>query len=106
MAHIEEHPHAFIKNGVVTDIAVFAEDAHGSELLETVKTDKGADTVVSLCDHGSVPHLYSTWDGTTFTAPTLDYLYSIGVSNENQAMHDARIAEEAAKAAENATPTA
>jgi hypothetical protein len=98
MNHIEEHPHAFIKNGVVTDIVIFSEDAHGSELLEVVKADKGSDTVVCICDHGTVPHLYSTWDGTNFTAPTLDYLYSIGLVPENQAMYDARIAaEEAAK---------
>lgn len=32
------------------------------------------------------------FDGTTFTEPTLDYLYSIGISNENQAMVDARVA--------------
>jgi hypothetical protein len=43
---------------------------------------------------------------TTFTDPTLDYLYSIGISNENQAMVDARIAEEAAKASTEAAPTA
>jgi len=96
--HIEYCPHAFIKNGVVTDIATFKEDDHGQEILDLVKADKQSDTVVCLCDHGSVPHRYSTWDGTSFTAPTLDYLYSIGVSRENQAMYDARIAaEEAAK---------
>jgi len=106
MNHIEEHPHAFIKNSVVTDIATFAEDAHGSELIDAVKADKGSDTVVCICDYGSIPQLYSTWDGTTFTAPTLDYLYSIGISNENQEMHDARVAEEAAKAAAPAEPTA
>jgi hypothetical protein len=33
----------------------------------------------------------STYDGTSFIAPTLDYLYEIGISNENQAMKDARI---------------
>ena len=106
MSHLEEHEHAFIKNGVVEHIFVFDESAHTSGLLETVKTEQGCDTVVCLCDHGSVPARWSTWDGTTFTPPTLDYLYSIGISNENQAMHDARIAEEAAKAAEKTTPTA
>jgi hypothetical protein len=102
--HIDECPHAFIKNGVVENIAVFKEDDHSAEILELVKADKQADTIICLCDHGSVPRLWSTWDGTTFTEPTLDYLYSIGVSNQNQAMVDAYIA--AAKAAENATPTA
>jgi hypothetical protein len=104
--HLDECPHAFIKDGVVVQIAVFKEDDHGSALIDLVKADKQADTVICICDHGVVPHLYSTWDGTTFTAPTLDYLYSIGISNENQAMVDARIAEEAAKASTEAAPTA
>ena len=116
--HLDECPHAFIKDGVVVQIAVFKEDDHGSEILDLVKADIQADTVICICDHGVVPHLYSTWDGTTFTEPTLDYLYSIGISNENQAMVDARNAklaaeEAAAKAAETtpapaepATPTA
>jgi hypothetical protein len=96
--HIDECPHAFIKNGVVEHIAVFKEDDHGAEILSLVQSDKEADTVVCLCNHGLIPHLYSTWDGTSFTEPTLDYLYSIGISSENTAIRDARIAaEEAAK---------
>jgi len=102
--HLDEHQHAFIKNGVVEHIAVFKEDDHGAEILDLVKADKGSDTVVCLCDHGSVPHLYSTWDGTKFTEPTLDYLYSIGVSSMNQAMVDEAAAKIAAAA--ESTPTA
>jgi len=110
MSHLEEHEHAFIKNNVVEHIFVFDESAHTSGLLETVKTEQGCDTVICLCNHGSVPARWSTWDGTTFTDPTLDYLYSIGVTVENQAMHDERLAKieaalQAALAAE-ATPTA
>jgi len=103
--HIDECPHAFIKNGVVEHIAVFKEDDHGAEILDLVKADKQADTVICLCDHGSVPHLYSTWDGTKFTEPTLDYLYSIGISNESQAMHDARVAEQKAATSTDTTPS-
>jgi len=102
MSHLEEHEHAFIKNGVVEHIFVFDESAHTSGLLETVKTEKGCDTVLCLCDYGSVPARWSTWNGSTFTDPTLDYLYSIGVAIENQAMLDARIAAE--KAAKNNPP--
>ena len=100
MEHLTECAHAFIKNGVVENIFVFDESAHSSDLINRIKEEQGCDTVVCLCDHGSIPHRYSTWDGTNFTIPTLDYLYSIGISNENQAMADARAAEEAAKAAE------
>jgi len=98
MEHLTECEHAFIKNGVVEHIFVFDESAHGTDLLDRIKEEQGCDTVVCLCDYGSKVHRWSTWDGTTFIEPTLDYLYSIGVSNENQAMADARAAEEAAKA--------
>lgn len=101
--HIAECEHAFIKNGHVEDIYTFTENDHGSELLERIKTEKGFDEVVCLCDYGSKVHRHSSWDGKTFTEPTLDYLYSIGVSNENQAMHDARNA--AAKAAQENSAT-
>ena len=103
MKHLTECEHAFIKNGVVEHIFVFDKSAHGTPLLDTIKEEQGCDTVVCLCDHGSKVARWSTWDGTKFTEPTLDYLYSIGISNENQAMVDARIAEEAAKAAANPT---
>jgi hypothetical protein len=96
--HIDECEHAFLKNGVVEDVYVFTEADHGSELIERIKQEKGYDDVVCLCHYGSKVHRWSTWDGTKFTDPTLDYLYSIGVSNMNQAMHDASVAaEEAAK---------
>ena len=104
--HLTECEHAFIKNGVVEHIFVFDESAHGTPLLDTIKEEQGCDTVVCLCDHGSKVARWSTWDGTTFTEPTFDYLYSIGISNVNQEMHDARIAEEAAKASTEAAPTA
>jgi len=108
--HIAECPHAFIKNGVVEHIFIFKEDDHNSPMFDAIHADHGTDTVVCLCSANVdvVPHRWSTWDGTKFTDPTLDYLYSIGVSNENQAMADARnaataeatakfLAEEAAK---------
>ena len=34
--------------------------------------------------------IWSTYDGSSFTPPTLDYLYEIGISPENQVMRDAR----------------
>ena len=103
MEHLTECEHAFIKNGVVENIFVFDKSAHGTSLLDQIKEEQGCDTVVCLCDHGSKVQRWSTWDGTTFTEPTLDYLYSIGICDENQAMHDERVArletERAAKAA-------
>ena len=98
----EKH-YAFIKDGHVENIAVFA--AKDDALAQAVCNDNGYDSFVWL-DEAAIPHRHSSYDGTTFTEPTLDYLYSIGISNENTAMREARIAEEAAKAAEKTTPTA
>jgi len=98
----EKH-YAFIKNNAVENISVFAEK--DDVLAQQIVDENKYDSFVWLND-AETPARWSTWNGTEFTPPTLDYLYSIGVSNENQAMHDARIAEAAAKAAENATPTA
>ena len=98
MEHLTECEHAFIKNNVVEHIFVFDESAHGTDLLDRIKEEQGCDTVVCLCDYGSKVHRWSTWDGTKFTEPTLDYLYSIGIASENQAMVDARVAEQAANA--------
>jgi len=97
MEHLNECEHAFIKNGVVEHIFVFDESAHGTDLLDRIKEEQGCDTVVCLCDHGSKVTRWSTYDAKTkaFTDPTLDYLYSIGISNENQEMQDARLAAEA-----------
>ena len=103
--HIDECEHAFIKNGVVEHIFVFTENDHNGSILDRIKDEQGCDTVVCLCEYGSKVYRWSTWDGEKFTEPTLDYLYSIGISNENQAMHDARNAEMAAKQTATSTDT-
>lgn len=99
MEHLTECAHAFIKNNVVENIFVFDKSDHGSDLLDKIKIEQNCDTVICLCDHGSLPQRWSTWDGKTktFTNPTLDYLYSIGISNMNQAMADEFEAAQAAK---------
>jgi len=95
--------YAFIKDGHVAEIHTFA--AEDQKTANDVVAEFGYDSAVFVGE--SVPAKHSSYDGTTFTEPTLDYLYSIGVSNENQEMHDARVAaEDAAKAAEKTTPTA
>jgi hypothetical protein len=99
MEHLTECEHAFIKNNVVEHIFVFDESAHGTDLLKRIKEEQGCDTVVCLCDHGSKVTRWSTYDAETktFTEPTLDYLYSIGIAQNNQEMQDAANAKEAAK---------
>lgn len=88
-----EQYYAFIKDGRVANIAVFAEQ--NEELADTVSREQGYDDAVWV--GSDIPIKYSSYDGVSFTPPTLDYLYEIGVSNENQAMFDARIAAEAEK---------
>jgi hypothetical protein len=95
---MEQH-YVFLKNNVVEQIAVFA--SKDEELADRVAIEQGYDDAVWVGDNK--PALFSTYDGKKFVEPTLDYLYERGISNENTAMREARIAaEEAAKAA---TPT-
>lgn len=83
-----EQYYAFIKDGRVANIAVFAEQ--NEELADMVAREQGYDDAVWV--GSDAPAKYSSYDGTSFTPATLDYLYEIGVSNENQAMQDARLA--------------
>ena len=85
---MEKH-YTFIKNGVVENTLVFAE--RNDVLAQTITDEQGYDSFIWL-DEAATPARWSSYDGTTFTEPTLDYLYSIGIANENQAMVDARIA--------------
>jgi hypothetical protein len=84
-----EKTYAFIKNGVVENILVFAE--RDEALAQRIADEQGYDFFVWL-DNATPPARWSTYDGTTFTAPTLDYLYGIGVVSENSEMQKARIA--------------
>jgi len=88
---MEQH-YAFIKDGKVANIAVFAEQ--NEELADMVAQEQGYDDAVWV--ETNIPVKYSTYDGTSFTPPTIDYLYEIGVSNENQAMINERVAAEEA----------
>lgn len=83
---MEQH-YVFLKNNRVENVAVFA--SQDEALADTVAQEQGFDDAVWVGE--DKPAMYSTYDGTVFTPPTLDYLYEIGISNENQAMMDARI---------------
>ena len=89
---MEQH-YVFLKNNVVEQIAVFA--SKDEDLVDRVVKEHGLDDAVWV--GSTIPAMWSTYDGTSFTAPTLDYLYEIGISSENQAMMEARIAAEAAE---------
>lgn len=82
---MEQH-YVFIKNNRVANITVFAEQ--NEELADRVAQEQGYDDAIWV--GSDIPAMHSSYDGTSFTAPTIDYLYEIGVSNENQAMLDER----------------
>ena len=63
MEHLQRHQYAFLKDGVVINIAVF--DGHDSELLEIIKQAHNADLVLSCRDYGKA-FIDGFWDGTRF----------------------------------------
>lgn len=83
---MEQH-YVFLKNNRVEQVAVFA--SQDKALADAIAHEQGYDDAVWMGE--TLPTMWSTYDGTTFTPPTIDYLYEIGISNENQAMKDARI---------------
>jgi hypothetical protein len=87
---MEQH-YVFIKDNRVQQVAVFA--SQNETLADAVAIEHGFDDAVWVGE--TIPAMWSTYDGTIFTAPTLDYLYEIGISNENTAMREARIAAQA-----------
>jgi hypothetical protein len=89
---MEQH-YVFLKNNRVMNIAVFA--LQDEKLADAVAQEQGFDDAVWVGDNK--PAMFSTYDGSTFTAPTLDYLYEIGIAQENTAMMEARLAALAAE---------
>ena len=71
---MEQH-YAFLKNNIVENIAVFA--SQDEALADAVAQEQGYDDAVWVGT--DVPVKWSTYDGTTFTPPTEEYLISIGI---------------------------
>jgi hypothetical protein len=86
-----EQNYAFLKDNRVAQVAVFA--SQDESLADAVAQEHGYDDAVWVGTNP--PAIWSTFDGTEFTPPTLDYLYEIGVTRENEAM----VAERDAQAA-------
>jgi hypothetical protein len=74
---MEKH-FVYLKDNRVVQIAVFAEQ--NEELADSIAREQGFDDAVWIGEN-PVPHMWSSYDQTTktFTAPTAEYLYSIGV---------------------------
>lgn len=71
----EQH-YAFIKDGRVINIAVFA--SKDEELADRIAQEQGYDDAVWVGE--DIPHKWSTYDGKIFTPPTHDYLVEIGIA--------------------------
>ncbi len=71
---MEQH-YVFLKNNRVANIAVFG--SQDEELADRVAQEQGFDDAVWVGENK--PAMWSTYDGTTFTAPTDEYLISIGI---------------------------
>jgi hypothetical protein len=73
---MEQH-YVFLKDNRVANIAVFG--STNEELADRVAQEQGFDDAVWVGT--DTPAMWSTYDGTTFTLPTDEYLISIGIMN-------------------------
>lgn len=73
---MEQH-YVFLKDNRVANIAVFG--SQDEELADRVAHEQGFDDAVWVGENK--PVMWSTYDGTTFTPPTNEYLISIGIMN-------------------------
>ena len=71
---MEQH-YVFLKDNRVANIAVFA--SQDEALADAVAHEHGFDDAVWVGE--DKPTMFSTYDGTTFTPPTDEYLISIGI---------------------------
>jgi hypothetical protein len=71
---MEKH-YVFLKNNRVENILVFA--SQDEVLANRIAQEQGYDSAVWVGENQ--PALWSTYNGTTFTYPTDEYLISIGI---------------------------
>lgn len=70
-----EQYYAFLKDNRVAQIAVFA--TQDEALADRIAQEQGFDDAVWIGE--TVVVIHSSYDGSTFTPPTPEYLISIGV---------------------------
>lgn len=73
---MEQH-YVFLKDNRVANIAVFA--SQDEALADRIAQEQGFDDAVWVGENK--PAMWSTYDGTSFTLPTDEYLISIGIMN-------------------------
>lgn len=69
--------YAFLKDNRVEQVAVFG--SQDEALADRIAQEQGFDDAVWVGT--DAPAMWSTYDGTTFTPPTEEYLISIGIIN-------------------------
>lgn len=72
-----EQYYVFLKDNRVAQIAVFA--SKDEELADVIAQEQGYDDAVWVGE--DKPAMFSSYDGTSFTPPTDEYLISIGIMN-------------------------
>lgn len=60
MEHLERHPHALVKNGVIVWIGEF--EQHDDSVMESLKTMMNADKIECLCNLGYLVGQGWHWD--------------------------------------------
>jgi len=73
---MEQH-YVFLKDNRIEQVAVFA--TQDEALADAVAIEHGFNDAVWVGENK--PAMWSTYDGTTFTPPTNEYLISIGIMN-------------------------
>lgn len=72
-----EQYYVFLKNNQVENIAVFG--SKDKELADRIAQEQGFDDAVWVGE--DKPVMWATYDNGVFTAPTDEYLISIGIMN-------------------------
>ena len=72
MEHIENHPHALIKENIVVIVCMFED--HLPDLIESRIAENNADQAICCCDLGMFPSVGWTWDGLKFNQPEENYV--------------------------------
>jgi len=72
-----EQYYVFLKDNRVAQIAVFV--SQDEELADAIAQEQGYDDAVWVGE--DKPAMFSSYDGTSFTPPTDEYLISIGIMN-------------------------
>jgi hypothetical protein len=82
--HYDNHPHAMIKDGRVIGKSTFADCNDTATIVLIRDAEWQANEAIPLCGNHEINDacMYATWDGHTFTPPTPEYLFEIGVISE------------------------